>query len=192
MARTPSQMIPLGTPLPRFELPDAHEAMHASETLTCEHGLLVIFLCNHCPFVVHVADELGRLGADYVDRGIGSVGINSNDFNAYPDDAPPHMVTFAKRHAITYPYLIDEFQSVAAQFQAACTPDFFLYNAEGTLVYRGQLDGSRPGNDVPVTGCDLRAAMDALCEGHPIPADQTPSMGCNIKWRAQAGSCSNQ
>ncbi|MDP6479660.1 MAG: thioredoxin family protein [Phycisphaerales bacterium] len=183
MARTPSTMVPLGTPLPAFELADAAGLMHTSTTLMGRHGLLVIFMCNHCPYVVHLADELGLLGV-YMDRGIGIVGINSNDVEHYPDDGPEHMPAFSARHGMTFPYLPDPTQSVARSFDAACTPDFFLYDKTGTLVYRGQFDDTRPGDISPVTGTDLRRAMDAVCQDMPVDGKQIPSVGCNIKWKA--------
>jgi len=181
-------MVPLGTPAPVFELASDEGLVHTTHSLMGEHGLLVMFLCNHCPFVVHLADELGRIGADYHDRGIGIVGINSNDSDSYPDDAPERMPAFAASHGITFPYLFDPTQSVAQSFHAVCTPDFFLYDTKCTLVYRGQLDDSRPGEPAAVNGADLRRAMDALCQGLPVDAQQTPSMGCSIKWKA-ASSC---
>ncbi len=180
-------MVPLGTPMPPFELPDSSGLMHTSGSLAGERGLLVIFLCNHCPYVVHLADELGRIG-DYRERGVGIVGINSNDAEHYPDDAPQHMPAFAARHGITFPYLIDSTQSTARSFEATCTPDFFLYDKNGELVYRGQFDETRPGDASVATGADLRRAMDAVCQGEPIDGDQIPSVGCNIKWKA-ACSC---
>jgi len=171
-------------------LPDAEGTTLTSASLSGERGTLVIFLCNHCPYVVHVADELGRLGKEYSDRGIGIVGITSNDVSKYPADAPSHMQAFADTHGITFPYLYDESQSTARAFDAACTPDFFLYGADGRLVYRGQLDASRPGNDIPVTGSHLRGALDAVINGKPLAATQTPSLGCNIKWK-QCNCCCN-
>ena len=176
-------MVPLGTPAPAFELATGDGVMHTSTSLAGEHGLLVIFLCNHCPFVVHLADELGRLGDEYIDRGIGMVGINSNDVENYPDDAPEHMPAFAARHGIAFPYLFDPTQSIAHSFQAACTPDFFLYDKDHALVYRGQFDDSRPGSGTPVTGADLTAAVENLILGKPATEKQTPSLGCNIKWK---------
>jgi peroxiredoxin len=175
--------------MPTFTLPDASGTMHASASIAGECGTLVVFLCNHCPYVVHVADELGRIGADYADRGIGLVGITSNDVSKYPADAPSHMPAFAARHGLTFPYLYDESQLVAQAFKAACTPDFFLFDASGSLVYRGQLDDSRPGNDTPVTGTHLRAALNALLAGGPMRVEQVPSLGCNIKWKQCTSRC---
>ncbi len=183
MARTPSTMSPLGTTCPDFTLPDPRGGRAERDGIMGDRGLLVMFLCNHCPFVVHVADELAAIGRDYADSGVGIVAISSNDADTYPDDAPGKMAEEAQERGYLFPYLYDETQNAARSFDAACTPDFFLYDAEGLLVYRGQLDDSRPGNDAPVTGADLRSAMDALAAGKPIPADQTPSLGCNIKWK---------
>src|SRR5690606_33890289 len=145
---------------------------------------LVMFICNHCPFVHHIRTGLAEFGRDYQSRGLGIVAINANDAENYPDDSPEKMQEEASRFGYVFPYLFDEDQSVAKRYQAACTPDFFLFDGAGQLVYRGQFDASRPGNDVPVTGRDLRAAADAVLEGRPVPEDQTPSIGCNIKWRA--------
>ena len=183
MARTPSTMLPLGTRAPDFALPGIDGRLWRRDDFAQAPGLLVMFICNHCPFVVHVREELARLSAEYAERGIAVVGIMSNDFRSYPDDAPAKMELEADRHGYAFPYLVDEDQSVAKAYQAACTPDFFLFDGERKLVYRGQLDGSRPGNDVPVTGEDLRAALDVLLEGRPQAADQVPSIGCNIKWK---------
>ena len=176
-------MVSLGTQAPDFELPDPDNKVLSRDDLKGDKGLLVIFMCNHCPFVKHVAGELANIGRQYTDKGIGVVGINSNDISNYPDDAPPEMNKFADQYGITFPYLFDESQQVAKSYSAACTPDFFLFDAAGKLVYRGQLDNSRPGNEVPVTGSDLREAMDALCEDREISADQKPAIGCNIKWK---------
>jgi hypothetical protein len=145
--------------------------------------LVVIFLSNHCPYVKHVADELGRIGRDYRDRGVDIVGIGSNDTNTHPDDAPDLMAEFADAHGFTFPYLRDESQQTAIAYRAACTPDTFVFDADRRLVYRGQLDGARPANDVPVDGRDLRAALDAAVAGHPVPEPHIPSVGCNIKWK---------
>jgi len=174
----------IGSPLPRFELPDPQGRSHTPASLSGERGLLVAFICNHCPFVVHIADELGRIGHEYMPQGIGCVAINSNDAANFPDDAPEKMPAFAAHHGIEMPYLIDESQQIARAFDAACTPDWFLFDRDGALVYRGQLDESRPDNGVPVTGRDLRAAMDAILAGAPVPTHQVPSLGCNIKWKS--------
>ena len=180
MAATPSTMLPLGTPAPDFTLPDPASGGTVSlADVRTPRGLLVIFLSNHCPFVKHVKPELVRFGREYGERGLGLVGIMSNDVEKYPDDAPEKMAV----EGYPFPYLFDESQAVAKAYRAACTPDYFLFDGEGRLVYRGQLDASRPGNDLPVTGRDLRAAADALLAGRPIPGDQVPSIGCGIKWQ---------
>lgn len=185
MARTPSTMLDLGTRLPAFSLRDTVSGRSVRERDALgEKGLLVMFLCNHCPFVKHVLAEIGRVGADALSLGVGVVAVNSNDVEEYPDDAPPRMKELAEAQGWKFPYLFDETQAVAKAFRAACTPDFFLFDADGKLVYRGQLDGSRPGNDVPVTGEDLRRAIWALAHDAPVPETQLPSLGCNIKWRA--------
>jgi thiol-disulfide isomerase/thioredoxin len=184
MARTPSTMVPLGTKAPSFRLPDPVSGVNLTlEDFEPAPGLLVVFLCNHCPFVKHIRDGLAAFARDYAAKGLAIVGINSNDVAAYPDDRPEKMVEEAKQAGYVFPYLFDETQEVARAYDAACTPDFFLFDGERKLVYRGQFDASRPGNGVPVTGRDLRAACDALLSGKPIPPDQTPSIGCNIKWK---------
>lgn len=177
-------MLPLGTEIPEFALPDAvsGEIVRSSD-LAGRRAALVMFLCNHCPFVRHVIDELGRVAADYGPRGVGIVAINANDVEAYPADAPGEMRRLAEEKGWAFPFLYDESQETAKTFRAACTPDFFLFDAEGRLAYRGQLDDSRPGNDVPPTGKDLRAALDAVLDGEEPPELQRPSLGCNIKWR---------
>lgn len=182
MVKTASQMLPLGTAAPDFELPDAAGVPHVLRAAKGE-PTLVIFLCNHCPFVKHIAAGLAGLGRDYLPKGVAIFGVNSNDFEAYPDDAPDRMLAEAKLHGWTFPYLIDADQGVAKAYRAACTPDFFLFDRDHRLVYRGQFDGSRPGNGVPVTGVDLRRALDAVLAGRSVGADQQPSIGCNIKWR---------
>jgi peroxiredoxin len=184
MARTESAMLELGTQAPPFSLRDVRDGrIHTSASLTGPQGLLVMFICAHCPFVKHVEKELARLGDDYADSGVGIAAISSNDADSYPDDAPPSLAAQASRLGFTFPYLYDETQEVARAYDATCTPDFFLFDAGGKLVYRGQLDESRPGNGVPVTGKDLRAALDALAAGRPISTEQRPSIGCNIKWK---------
>jgi peroxiredoxin len=183
MALTPSTMLPLGTPAPPFRLPDPAGRLVALEDFANEPALLVMFLCNHCPYVQHVADGIARLVRDYAGKGLAAVAINANDVAKYPADAPAKMAEEAKRRGYTFPYLYDESQAVAKAYRAACTPEFYLFDRERRLVYRGQLDASRPGNAVPVTGADLRAALDALLRGAPVPGDQKPSMGCNIKWK---------
>lgn len=183
MARTPSTMLELGTPAPRFELPDTDGAVVSIDDYAAAPALLVMFICNHCPFVKHLRDELARIGREYTARGAGIVAISANDAAAYPADAPAEMRKEKAEAGYVFPYLYDESQEVALAYRAACTPDFYLFDAERKLVYRGQLDDSRPGNDVPVTGRDLRAALDAVLAGAPVDADQKPSLGCNIKWK---------
>ncbi|QOC22487.1 thioredoxin family protein [Wenzhouxiangella sp. AB-CW3] len=184
MAKTESTMLPLGTPAPDFRLPDTVSGKDFSlDDAAGEKGTLVMFICNHCPFVKHVLDELARLGRDYPDRGIGVVAISSNDVTGYPQDRPERMAELAQAKGFSFPYLYDESQNTARAYDAACTPDFFVFDADRKLVYRGQLDDSRPGNGIEVTGKDLRAALDALIEGQPVAKEQKPSIGCNIKWK---------
>lgn len=184
MARTPSTMAPLGMEAPPFSLPDARTGDSVSlEDARGEKGTLVVFLCNHCPFVKHVQEGLAAFAREYQEKGLGVVGISSNDVEAYPQDGPAAMKDEAERAGYTFPYLFDETQEVAKAYGAACTPDFFLFDAGRRLVYRGQMDDSRPGTDIPVTGADLRAALDAVLEADPVPGEQRPSMGCSIKWR---------
>jgi peroxiredoxin len=184
MVAVPSTMLPLGTPAPGFRLPEPSGRVHALEDFADAPVLVVMFLSNHCPYVQHVRSTVAALIAEYRARGIAAVGIMSNDVANYPDDAPERMAEEARRVGYPFPYLYDETQEVAKAYRAACTPDFFVFDRERRLVYRGQLDGSRPGNDVPVTGADLRAALEAALAGRPAPEPQTPSLGCNIKWRA--------
>jgi peroxiredoxin len=183
MARTPSTMLELGTRAPEFALPDTDGSTVSSEDFADAPALLVMFICNHCPFVKHVSAELAQLARDYTPRGAAIVAISSNDPQQYPDDGPDAMRAEKQSAGYDFPYLFDETQEVAASYRAACTPDFFLFDADRVLVYRGQLDDSRPGNGIPVTGRDLRAALDAVLAGDPVPADQRPSLGCNIKWK---------
>lgn len=184
MAAVPSTMLELGTTAPDFSLTDTRTgATVARDEARGEKGLLVMFLCNHCPFVKHVQQELAKLGREYQQKGLGIVAISSNDVEKYPDDGPEKMREEAERAGYTFPYLFDETQEVAKAYRAACTPDFFLFDADLRLAYRGQLDDSRPKNDVPVTGKDLRAAIDAVLAGRPVPEKQWPSIGCNIKWK---------
>jgi peroxiredoxin len=184
MALTPSTMLPLGTSAPAFSLPDVSGKIVSIADFQNAPALLVMFICNHCPYVKHVRSGLAQLARDYQARGVAVVAISSNDAKSYPDDSPAKMAVEAKEAGYTFPYLYDESQAVARAYQAACTPDFFLFNRERQLVYRGQLDDSRPGNGIPVTGKDLRAALDAVLAGKPVVADQKPSIGCNIKWKA--------
>lgn len=178
-------MVALGTAAPDFSLPEPATGRTVSlADFADAPALLVIFLSNHCPFVKHIADELGRFGREYREKGLGIVGICANDVANYPDDSPERMAAEVERRGYTFPYLFDESQEVARAFAAACTPDFFLYDGEAKLVYRGQFDASRPSTDVPVSGEDLRAACDAVLAGEPPSPDQVPSVGCNIKWKA--------
>lgn len=184
MALTPSNMLPLGTPAPDFALPDTVSGRTLGlNDVAGELGTLVMFICNHCPYVLHVNAELVRLGSECRAQGVGVVAISANDAEAYPDDAPDRMRDQALDLGYPFPYLHDQTQLVARAYQAACTPDFFLFDARRLLFYRGRLDGSTPGNGVALTGADLRAAVAALRAGQPPLAPQLPSMGCNIKWR---------
>jgi len=183
MSETLSTMLELGSLAPDFSLPDTQGQNVSRDAAAGEKGLLVIFMCNHCPFVIHVRQELARLGKDYIAKGFGVVGINANDVSTHPDDSPEKMAQEADNAGYTFAYLYDQSQEVAQAYRAACTPDFFLFDQDKKLVYRGQLDSSRPGNGVPVTGEDLRGAMDALLAGEAVEARQLPSMGCNIKWK---------
>lgn len=183
MSLTPSTMLALGTLAPDFKLPDTDGKTVVLDDFKGAPALLVAFICNHCPYVKHVRHELARLGKEYHAKGVAVVGINSNDANMYPDDSPQMMAREKAEVGYTFPYLYDETQRVALAYRAACTPDFYVFDKTRALVYRGQLDGSRPGNPTPVTGKDLRAALDAVLAGKPVSADQRPSMGCNIKWK---------
>jgi peroxiredoxin len=184
MARTPSIMADLGTIAPNFELTDVVTGQKRSmKQLAGERGLLVMFICRHCPFVQHIQEELAKLGRNYRGRELGIVAISSNDADSYPDDAPSSLKEQAEQEGFTFPYLYDETQEVAKAYQAVCTPDFFLFDRNLALVYRGQLDDSRPGNQSPVTGRDLRRAVDSLLAGEPLSTEQKPSLGCNIKWK---------
>ena len=183
MARTPSNMLPLGTKAPQFTLLDTITDTQISlDAAKGEKGTVIMFICNHCPFVIHVNPEISSLGLEYQKKGIRFIAISSNDVENYPQDAPDLMKIKAKQEHYSFPYLYDETQEVAKAYDAACTPDFYLFDDALQLVYRGQLDDSRPGNGLPVTGMDLRRAMDDLLEGNPIDALQKPSIGCNIKW----------
>jgi thiol-disulfide isomerase/thioredoxin len=182
MAATQSTMLPLRTPAPAFRLPDFDGKLHALEDFGQAKGLLVAFICNHCPFVKHIRPELVRFARDYQPKGIAVVAINSNDIAAYPQDGPSGMAEEARSAGYTFPYLFDETQAIAKAYGAACTPDFFLFDANKQLVYRGQFDESRPGRGTS-TGASLRAASDALLSGSAINPDQQPSIGCNIKWK---------
>ena len=183
MARTPSTMLPLGTPAPDFRLPDFDGNPHGLADSRDSPALLVAFICSHCPFVRHLRAGLAAFAREYAPRGLAIVAINSNDIEAYPQDGPDAMRQEAAELGYVFPYLLDASQAVAKAYRAACTPDFFLFDRGRRLFYRGQMDGSRPGNGVPVTGEDLRRALDAVLEGREAPEVQRPSLGCNIKWK---------
>ena len=178
-----STMMPLGTPAPDFSLPEPGGTVHSLGDFADAPGVLVMFICNHCPFVKHVRAAIAEIGAEYQEKEVGVVAVMSNDVEAQPDDHPEKMAREVIEAGYTFPYLYDATQKTAKDFGAACTPDFFLFDGEKRLYYRGQLDGARPGNDVPVTGSDLRTALDAVLDGRPAPEDQKPSLGCNIKWK---------
>ena len=184
MALTPSTMLPLGTKAPDFQLPDVVSGKTISlNSFAGKKGLLVMFICRHCPFVKHVQGELAQIGKDYADTDVGIVAISTNDAANYPDDAPDKLKEMAQQLGFTFPFCYDESQEVAKAYTAACTPDFFLFDSNHQLVYRGQLDDSRPSNHQPVTGKDLRAALDAVLASQTVNSDQKPSIGCNIKWK---------
>ena len=181
MAAVESQMLELGTEAPPFSLPDPDGEMHSLQDGAAAY--LVMFICNHCPFVKHVREELARIGRDYSGRNVAIYAINSNDVTTHPGDSPEKMREEAAAWGYVFPYLYDESQDVAKAYRAACTPDFYLFDADRRIVYRGQLDDRRPSNDAPVDGRDLRAALDAVLSGKPVAEAQKPSIGCNIKWR---------
>jgi peroxiredoxin len=183
MVAVNSTMLPLGTKVPPFRLPDTTGKTVSTDDFKQAAALVVVFMCNHCPYVLHIRAGLAQLARDYVPRGVSVVGINSNDVANYPADSPANMAREAKAAGYGFPYLYDETQEVAKAYHAACTPDFYVFDKNQHLVYRGQLDDSRPGNSIPVTGKDLRAALDALLSGKPISSSQRPSIGCNIKWK---------
>jgi peroxiredoxin len=183
MALTPSTMLPLGTPAPDFRLPDTNGKIVSLADFKDKAALLVIFMCNHCPYVIHIRAGLAQLARDYAPRGVGIVGISANDADNYPADNPSRMKDEVKTAGYIFPYLYDETQAVAQSYRAACTPDIFLFDKNQKLVYRGQFDASRPKNNLPVTSHDLRVALDAVLTGQPVSANQIPSIGCNIKWR---------
>lgn len=183
MVLTPSTMLDLGTTAPDFTLNSADHKPYTLAEQSIDKGLLVIFMCNHCPYVLHIAARLTDKIRDYQKQGISVVAINSNDSSSYPDDSPEKMITLSKSFGFSFPYLVDETQDVAKIYQAACTPDFFLFNKNKKLVYRGQFDNARPGNKEPITGEDLSAAVNALLAAGSIDLEQKPSMGCNIKWK---------
>lgn len=183
MVKTVSTMLPLGTKAPDFSLPNVDGRTVSLSNCRGSKGTLVAFICNHCPFVIHIRSEFAKFAREYQAKGIGVVAINSNDSVKYPDDAPDKMAAEAAAAGYEFPYLFDGTQSVAKSYHAACTPDLFLFDAALELVYRGQFDASRPSNSIPVTGSDLRAACDAVIAGRPIAEGQRPSIGCNIKWK---------
>jgi len=176
-------MLPLGTNAPEFKLPDTNGKLISLSDFKNAPALLVVFMCNHCPYVKHIRASLAQLARDYVARKVAIVGISSNDVTNYPADSPAKMAEEAKAAGYTFPYLYDATQAIAKAYHAACTPDFYLFDKQQRLVYRGQFDDSRPGNNIPVTGKDLRAALDAVLVDKPIPSTQKPSIGCNIKWK---------
>ena len=184
MVKTLSTMLPLGTTAPDFSLVNVDGRTVSRSDFETEAGLLVIFMCNHCPFVIHIADGLAEFSAEYQQKGLAIVGINSNDVSNHPADSPEQMVAEVEARGYTFPYLYDETQDVAQTYQAACTPDFFLFDGNRQLVYRGQFDSSRPESEIPVTGEDLRVACDAVLTGQEPASEQRPSVGCNIKWKA--------
>ena len=183
MATTRSKRLPLGSPAPDFALEDTHGKRVARDDLAGAPTLLVAFICNHCPFVKHIQLGLAQLGRDYHDSGLAMVAINPNDADRYPDDSPENMAREAKRAGYVFPYLYDATQEVALAYGVACTPEFYLFDAGRNLVYRGRFDGATPGNAEPVTGADLRRALDAVLSEQRVPSDQIPSVGCSIKWR---------
>ena len=184
MARTPSLMVELGTQAPNFSLPDVVSdreirLVHPSSF----HAVVIMFICNHCPYVKHINKQLTKIANDYMGKNVRFIAINSNDIDSHPDDSPENMRLVAKEEQFPFPYLFDETQEVAAAYNAVCTPDFFVYDAGLSLVYRGQLDDSRPGNQIPVTGHSLRNALDCIISNQPVDEKQVPSLGCNIKWK---------
>lgn len=183
MALTPSTMLPLGTQAPDFDLPNVDGRNVKLSDLADAPALLVVFMCNHCPYVKHVAPELARLTTEYMEQGVAVVGISSNNAATHPADSPEQMVHEVEQRGYRFPYLYDETQEVAKAYHAACTPDFYVFDRNQKLVYRGQMDSSRPDSGIPVTGKDLRSALDAVLAGREVPRDQKPSIGCNIKWK---------
>ena len=184
MALTPSNMIDLGTKAPDFKLLDTVTGkLYDLKETKDSKATVIMFICNHCPYVKHVIHELVKLARDYQSKGIAFIAINANDATAYPEDAPKKMTQLAKQLGFSFPYLYDETQSIAKAYQAACTPDFFIFNKDLLCVYRGQLDGSRPGNKIPVSGKDIRSALDSILQDKSVNPQQLPSMGCNIKWK---------
>lgn len=184
MAGVSSTMLELGTAAPDFSLPDTTGQLVSLADYKQAPATLVVFMCNHCPYVKHIANRFAEFAREYQAKGVAVIGINANDVSTHPDDSPEKMAEEAKKIGYTFPYLYDETQEVAKSYRAACTPDFFLFDKDHKLAYRGQFDGSRPGNKIAVTGQDLRMALDAVLQDQPVPAEQKASMGCNIKWRA--------
>ncbi len=183
MVLTPSTMLSLGTEAPDFSLPNVDGRTVSLDDFPQAKAYLIIFMCNHCPYVKHVAPELARLASDYQARGVAVIGISSNDVSTHPADSPEQMIHEVEEQGYTFPYLYDETQEVALAYRAACTPDFFVFDKNRKLAYRGQLDASRPNSGVPLSGQDLRGALDVVLAGKPAPASQKPSIGCNIKWK---------
>lgn len=183
MAKVNSTMLPLGTQAPSFSLYDPEGNLFTLDHSSKSNAFLVMFICNHCPFVHHIRKELARLANDYINRDVSIIAINSNDYETHPGDSPEKMKDEIMEWGYNFPYLVDEDQSVAIAYQASCTPDFFLFDSQQQLVYRGQLDGGRPSNDIPVNGRDIRAALDTLLAGDDVSEEQVPSVGCNIKWK---------
>ena len=183
MVKVNSTMLPLGTQAPSFSLYDPEGNLFTLDHSSKSNAFLVMFICNHCPFVHHIRKELARLANDYINRDVSIIAINSNDYETHPGDSPEKMKDEIIEWGYNFPYLVDEDQSVAITYQASCTPDFFLFDSQQQLVYRGQLDGGRPSNDIPVNGRDIRAALDTLLAGDDVSEEQIPSVGCNIKWK---------
>lgn len=183
MVKVNSTMLPLGTQAPSFSLYDPEDNLFTLDHSSKSNAFLVMFICNHCPFVHHIRKELARLANDYIKRDVSIIAINSNDYETHPGDSPEKMKDEIMEWGYNFPYLVDEDQSVAIAYQASCTPDFFLFDSQQRLVYRGQLDGGRPSNDIPVNGRDIRAALDTLLAGDNVSEEQVPSVGCNIKWK---------
>ena len=184
MAGVSSTMLELGTAAPDFSLPDTTGQLVSLADYKQAPATLVVFMCNHCPYVKHIANQFAEFAREYQAKGVAVIGVNANDVSTHPDDSPEKMAEEAKKIGYTFPYLYDETQEVAKSYRAACTPDFFLFDKDHKLAYRGQFDGSRPGNKIAVTGQDLRMALDAVLQDQPVPAEQKASMGCNIKWKA--------
>ena len=184
MSAVQSRMVPLGTKAPDFNLVDAVSGKNVSlDDIKSDKATVIMFICNHCPYVIHIYEHLAKLSSEYIKKGITFAGINSNNYAVYTDDSPAKMKHLAEKLGYEFPYLVDETQNVAKEYQAECTPDFFVYDKDMKLIYRGQYDSSRPGNGVSVTGSDLIAALDAVLEGGEVQTEQIPSIGCNIKWK---------